>query len=142
MSNNSQKTNQDRFGSEDGVLPGLGIVAGFLVGLVLWKFLDGWITLGPAGLWLAEGCFIAVCILISSVIDGLARPKAWSWRNRIRTTTVSAVVIVTWWGSAAIGYALAGDKADSVGWLLAFLVLFVISWLLRKRPSHHEVRQE
>ncbi len=134
--NDSQQTNQDRFGKQDAIIPGLAIVVGVLVGIVLWEVVDDWLTLGPSGLWVAQGCTIAVCILIASTIDGLIRPKDWSWRNRIRDTVLFAAVIVVWWGSAAIGYAIAGDKADTVGWLVALLVLALIGWFLRKRsPS-------
>ena len=144
MSDEFQETNQNRFDQDDAIMPGLGIVAGILIGVVLWECVDDWITLGPAGLWVAQGCTIAVCILIVSAIDGLIRPKDWSWRNRIRSTVVFAVMIMAWWGSAAIGYALAGDKADTVGWLVALLVLVVIRWLLRRRRTHNRraVRSE
>ena len=135
MGDDSEKTNQDRFAQEDAILPGLGIVAGILIGLFLWGFVvEDWLTLGPAGLWVAEGCFYAVCVLIASMIDGLIRPKDWSWRNRIRNTLVFAVGVVAWWGSAAIGHAIAGDTAATIGWLVAFLVLVVVGWLLRRRP--------
>jgi len=137
MNADSQQTSQDRSGEDDAILPGLGIFAGFMIGAVLSEFVvEDWLTVGPAGLWVAQGCTIAVCILIASTIDGLIRPKVWSWRNRIRSTVVNAVVIMAWWGSAAIGYAIAGDKADSVGWLVALLVLIVISWFLRRRRTH------
>ena len=87
----------------------------------------------PAGLWVAQGAFYAVCVLIASMIDGLIRP----WRNRLRNTVLFAAVIVAWWGSAAIGYAIAGDKADTVGWLVAFLVFVVMGWALRKGRYRH-----
>ena len=123
MNGDSEQTNQDRFGKQDAILPGLGIVVGILIGVVLWKCVEDWLTLGPAGLWVAEGCFYAVCVLIASMIDGLIRPKDWSWRNRIRNTLVFAVGVVAWWGSAAIGHAIAGDTAATIGWLVALLAL-------------------
>ena len=123
MNGDSEQTNQDRFGKQDAILPGLGIVVGILIGVVLWKCVEDWLTLGPAGLWVAEGCFYAVCVLIASMIDGLIRPKDWSWRNRIRNTLVFAVGIMAWWGSAAIGHAIAGDTAATIGWLVALLAL-------------------
>ena len=134
MSDDPQQTNQDRSGQEDAILPGLGIVAGILVGVVLWECVEGWITLGPAGLWVAQGAFVAVCVLVASMIDGLIRPRDWSWRNRIRNTLVFAVGVVAWWGSAAIGHAIAGETAATIGWLVAFLVLVVVGWILRRRP--------
>ena len=79
MNDDSQQTSQDRSGQDDAILPRLGIVVGILIGVVLWKCIEGWITLGPVGLLVAEGCFYAVCILLASMIDGLIRPKGWSW---------------------------------------------------------------
>jgi hypothetical protein len=95
MNDDSQQPNHERSGQDDPILPGLGIVVGILIGVVLWEFAEDWITLGPAGLWGAQGCFYAVCVLIASIIDGLIRP----WRNRLRSALMLAVEIVAVWGA-------------------------------------------
>ena len=49
MSDESERASNDRVDSEDAILPGLGMVAGILIGVVLWQFVDGWVVFGPAG---------------------------------------------------------------------------------------------
>lgn len=133
MNDQSQQPKQDPREPEDPILPGLGIVAGILIGVVLWGFVDDRLTLGPAGLWVAQGCLFAVCVLIASVVDGLIRPRDWSWRYRIRKTVFLAVAIMIAWGIAAIGHVIAGKTAAAIGWLIAFVIVGVVEWILRKR---------
>ena len=115
-----QQPKQDHRYPEDAILPGIGIVAGILIGVVLWEFVEDWLTLGPVGLWVAQGSLFAVCVLIASMVDGLIRPRDWPWRYRIRKTVFLAVAIMIAWGTAAIGHAIAGKTAAAIGWLVAF----------------------
>ncbi|MBC8876834.1 MAG: hypothetical protein H8E44_45990 [Planctomycetes bacterium] len=133
MNDQSQQPNQDSRDPEDAILPGLGFVAGFLIGVVLWAFVEDWLTLSPVGLWVAQGSLFAGCVLIASMVDGLIRPRDWPWRYRIRKTVFLAVAVMILWGIAAIGHAIAGKTAAAIGWLVAFLVLLAVEWTLRKR---------
>ena len=132
MSGESEQTKQDPCDPEDAILPGLGFVAGILIGVVLWAFVEDWLTLGPVGLWIAQGCLFAGCVLIASMVDGLIRPRDWPWRYRIRKTVFLAVAIMILWGVAAIGHAIAGKTAAAIGWLVAFVIVCAGEWILRK----------
>ena len=135
MSDESQQTKQDPHDPENAILPGLGIVAGVLIGVVLWTFMEDRLTLSPVGLWVAQGSLLAACVLIGSVVGGLIRPKGWPWRLRIRKTVFLAVAIMILWGIAAIGHAIAGKTAAAIGWLVAFLTLLAVEWILKRRRS-------
>lgn len=132
MNDQSEQPKQDPREPGDAILPGLGIVAGILIGVVLWIFLEDWLTLGSVGLWIAQGCLFATCVLIGSVVDGLIRPRSWPVRLRIRKTLFLAVAIMILWGIAATGHAIAGRTAAAIGWLVAFLILSAVAWTLRK----------
>ena len=132
MNDPSQQPKQEPHDPEDAILPGLGIVAGFLIGVVLWAFVEDWLTLGPVGLWVAQGSLFAACVLIASMADGLIRPRDWPWRYRIRKTILLTVGIMILWGIAAIGHAIAGRTAAAIGWLAAFVIVGVVEWILRK----------
>ena len=133
MNGQSQPTKQDPHDSKHAILPGLGIVAGILIAVVLWTFVEDWLTLGPIGLWVAQGCLFAACVLIASTADGLIRPRDWPWRYRIRKTVFLAVAIMILWGIAAIGHSIAGKTTAAIGWLVAFLIVCVVERALRKR---------
>lgn len=132
MSDQSPTPKQDPCDPGEVILPGLGIVAGILIGVVLWAFVEDWLTLGPVGLWVAQGSLFAVCVLIASMVDGLIRPRDWPWRYRIRKTVFLAVAIMILWGIAAIGHAIAGKTAAAIGWLVAFIILGAVEWILRR----------
>jgi hypothetical protein len=102
MNEQSRPTKQDPHDPADAILPGMGIVAGMLIGFVLWAFVEDWLILGPVGLWIAQGCLFAACVLIGSVVDGLIRPRDWWWRFRIRKTVFLAVAIMIVWALAML----------------------------------------
>ena len=132
MSDQSQQTKHEPHDPEDAILPGLGFVVGIFIGVVLWTFTEDWLTLGPVGLWVAQGCLFAGCVLIASMADGLIRPRNWPWRYRIRKTIFLTVAIMILWGIAAIGHAIAGKTTAAIGWLVAFLIACAVERILRK----------
>ena len=132
MNDQSQQPKQDPRDPEDAILSGLGIVAGILIGVVLWGFVEDWLTFSPVGPWVAQGSLFAGCVLIGSVVDGLIRPRDWPWRYRIRKTIFLAVAVMILWGIAAIGHAIAGKTAAAIGWLVAFIIVGVVEWTLRR----------
>jgi len=103
------------------------------LGVVLWAFVEDWLILGPVGLWIAQGCLFAACVLIASMVDGLIRPRDWPWRHRIRKTVFLAVAIMIVGGIAAVGHAIAGKTAAAIGWLVAFVIVGGVEWILKKR---------
>ncbi len=133
MNDQSQQPKQDPHDPEAAILPGLGFVAGILIAVVLWTFVEDWLTLSPVALWVAQGSLFAVCVLIASVVDGLIRPRDWPWRLRIRQAILLAVAIMILWGIAAIGHSIASKTTAAIGWLVAFLIVCAVERALRKR---------
>ena len=132
MSDESAPATKARFDSEDAVLPGLGMVAGILIGVVLWQFVDDWVTLGPIGVWVVQGVFFAACIFIASMIDGLIRRKDWGWQYRLKRTIWLAASIMVLWCIAAIGQAVGGKNVAAGSWLCGFVLLAIAEWWLRR----------
>jgi hypothetical protein len=139
MTDETEPTLKDRKNSEDAILPGLGMVAGIFFGVVLWQFVDDWVTLGPVGVRLVQGFFFATCIFIASMIDGLIRPKGWGWRYRLKRTTWLAASIIVLWGIAAIGHAVGGKNAAAGSWLFGFVLLAYAEWWMRRATRQEKV---
>ncbi len=108
------------------------MVAGILIGVVLWQFVGDWVSVGLVGVWVVQGIFFATCIFVASMIDGLIRPKNWSWQYRLRRTSWLAVSIVVLWGVAAIGQAFGGKNVATGSWLCGFVLLAAAEWWMRR----------
>jgi hypothetical protein len=132
MNGKSERASKDRGDSEGAILPGLGMVAGILIGVVLWQFVKEWGALGPVGVWIFQGLFFAACIFIASMIDGRIRPNDWDWQYRLKRTSWLAVSIIMLWGIAAIGHAVGGKDVAAVVWLAGFVLLGLGEWWMRR----------
>lgn len=117
---------------ENGILPGLGTVAGIVVAVLLWAAVEQFVPSGPRYL-VAQGMLFAVSTFLCNVIDGVLRPQVWTWKRRIRWSADFSLGILLIWCAGAVGHLMSGRRGAAIGFLIMFAIVFLAERILKRQ---------